>query len=75
MIKTKLATHQQLISCNTSVTSQLPLAVQNLLHGGLCDQMIVALEPLIALLSYEGGVMAGLDCARMIHHGKQTVSE
>lgn len=56
-------------------TKTLPLAVQDLLHGGLRDQVIVALEPLIALLSDEGGVVAGLDRSRMVHDGEETVSE
>lgn len=55
--------------------SSLPLAVQDLLYGGLRDQVIVALEPLIALLSDEGGVVAGLDRSRMVNDGEQTVSE
>lgn len=56
------------------IKKKIPLAGQNVFQPRLRDQMVVALEPLVALLPYKGSVVSSLEGALVINNREEGVS-
>ena len=52
---------------------KLPFALEDVAYVSFGDEMIVALEPVVAMLPYKSRVMAGFDRAHMVDHSKQRI--
>ena len=53
----------------------VPFALEDVANVGLCDEMVIAFEPMVAVLSNKRRIMTGLDRTHVIDHSKQRIPD